>query len=87
LRPLRQSLSTLLKIALASTTPRSRGASEQYDRASPRRYAAMMAEDRDLRMKGYVVYRFGGAELTTAPVAHQLLETFLDRLAARHTTS
>jgi hypothetical protein len=28
--PLRQSLSTLLKIALASTTPRNRGVSEQY---------------------------------------------------------
>src|ERR1035438_4354934 len=28
--PFRQSLSTLLKIALASTTPRKRGASEQY---------------------------------------------------------
>ena len=33
-------------------------------KASPRRYAAMMAADRDLRLKGYEVYRFGGAELT-----------------------
>jgi len=34
------------------------------DRRCPRRYASMMAEDRDLRLKGYEVYRFGGAELT-----------------------
>jgi very-short-patch-repair endonuclease len=53
-------------------------------RASPRRYAAMMAEDRDLRLKGYEVYRFGGADLTDTPAAAQLLETFFDRLAVRY---
>ena len=53
-------------------------------RASPRRYAAMMAEDRDLRLKGYEVYRFGGAELTDTPAARQLLETFFNRLAERY---
>ena len=53
-------------------------------RASPRRYAAMMAEDRDLRLKGYEVYRFGGADLTDTPAARQLLETFFNRLAERH---
>lgn len=53
-------------------------------RASPRRYAAMMAEDRDLRLKGYEVYRFGGAELTDTPAARQLIETFFDRLAERY---
>ena len=53
-------------------------------RASPRRYAAMMAEDRDLRLKGYEVYRFGGADLTDTPAAAQLLETFFDRLAGRY---
>jgi len=53
-------------------------------RASPRRYAAMMAEDRDLRLKGYEVYRFGGAELTDTRATAQLLETFFDRLAGRY---
>jgi very-short-patch-repair endonuclease len=53
-------------------------------KASPRRYAAMMAEDRDLRLKGYEVYRFGGAELTDTPAAAQLLETFFNRLAERY---
>jgi hypothetical protein len=32
--------------------------------ANPRRYAEMVAEDRELRLKGYEVYRFAGAELT-----------------------
>lgn len=36
--------------------------------ASPQRYAAMMEADRDLRLKGYEVYRFGGAELTDTPL-------------------
>ncbi len=53
-------------------------------KASPRRYAAMMAEDRDLRLKGYEVYRFGGAELPDTPAARQLLETFFNRLAERY---
>jgi len=43
----------------------------------------MMAEDRDLRLKGYEVYRFGGAELIDAPGTQQLLNTFFDRLAER----
>ncbi|MCP2170092.1 hypothetical protein LX83_006980 [Goodfellowiella coeruleoviolacea] len=28
--------------------------------ASPRRYAEMVAEDRELRLRGYEVHRFGG---------------------------
>ncbi len=55
-------------------------------KASPSRYATMMAEDRDLRLKGYEVYRFGGAELTDTPAARQLLETFFNLLAERYTT-
>jgi very-short-patch-repair endonuclease len=53
-------------------------------KASPRRYAAMMAADRDLRLKGYGVYRFGGAELTDTPATRQRLDTFFDRLAERY---
>lgn len=52
--------------------------------ADPRRYAAMVAEDRDLRLKGYEVYRFGGAELTDTPPTQRLLNTFFDRLAERY---
>lgn len=52
--------------------------------ASPRRYAEMMAADRDLRLKGYEVYRFGGAELTDTPATRQRLDAFFDRLAERY---
>ncbi|MEU9019175.1 hypothetical protein [Actinomadura sp. NPDC048394] len=55
-------------------------------RADPRRYAAMMAEDRDLRLKGYEVYRFGGAELTDPRATHRMLDAFFDRLHRRYLT-
>jgi len=53
-------------------------------RADPARYAAMMADDRDLRLKGYEVYRFGGAELADDQVAQYLLGEFFDRLHQRY---
>ncbi|SPT51153.1 hypothetical protein [Actinomadura madurae] len=55
-------------------------------RADPRRYAAMMAEDRDLRLKGYEVYRFGGAELADRQAADRMLSAFFDRLLQRYLT-
>ncbi|WP_433474932.1 hypothetical protein ACQPZP_40690 [Spirillospora sp. CA-142024] len=54
--------------------------------ADPRRYAAMMAEDRDLRLKGYEMYRFGGAELTDPQAAHRMLSAFFDRLHQHYHT-
>ncbi len=53
-------------------------------RADPGRYARMMADDRDLRLKGYEVYRFGGAELTDDWAAQRLLGRFFDRLHERY---
>jgi very-short-patch-repair endonuclease len=52
--------------------------------ANPRRYAEMVAEDRELRLKGYEVYRFGGAELTNDRAVERLLSSFFDRLDQRH---
>ncbi len=52
--------------------------------ADPRRYAEMMAEDRELRLAGYEVYRFGGAELAAGPDTTRRLDAFFDRLADRH---
>jgi len=52
--------------------------------ADPRRYAAMIAEDRELRLRGYEVFRFGGTELTDTATARQRLATFFSRLAARY---
>jgi hypothetical protein len=53
--------------------------------ASPRRYAAMVAEDRELRLRGYEVYRFGGHELVDGAGTTRLLDDFFDRLIDRYT--
>jgi len=53
-------------------------------RADPHQYAAMVADDRDLRLKGYEVYRFGGADLADDQAAKRLLSSFFDRLHERH---
>jgi very-short-patch-repair endonuclease len=55
------------------------------DTASPNRYAAMVAEDRKLRLAGYEVYRFGGAELhPDDPDAPARAQRFFDELLDRH---
>lgn len=51
-------------------------------RASTARYAEMVAEDRRLRLDGYEVFRFGGAELT-GPGAVELVARFFDDLHER----
>lgn len=48
--------------------------------ASPTRYAALARGDRELRLAGYEVYRFGGAELPNQETADALLHPFFDRL-------
>lgn len=53
------------------------------DKASPRLYAEMAAEDRKLRLRGYVVYRFGGFELAQQDAA-AMLRTFFDDLLAKY---
>lgn len=53
-------------------------------RASPRRYAEMTTEDCELRLNGYEVYRFGGADLVDGPETVRRLDAFFDRLAVRH---
>lgn len=53
------------------------------DTASPKLYSQMVAEDRQLRLRGYEVYRFGGYELT-AQGAADMLRDFFGVLLARH---
>jgi len=48
-------------------------------RADPVRYATMVSEDRRLRLAGYEVYRFGGAEFSQYAHA-ELLESFFEDL-------
>jgi hypothetical protein len=42
----------------------------EADRAAPAKYAAMLAEDRRLRLAGYELYRFGGAEFADTAVSN-----------------
>jgi hypothetical protein len=51
-------------------------------RASPERYAEMVTADRELRLAGYEVYRFGGYELANRSHAHGVLNDFFDSLLA-----
>jgi very-short-patch-repair endonuclease len=48
-------------------------------------YARMVAEDRQLRLRGYEVYRFGGRELQDPVKGSRLLDEFFTHLTARHT--
>ncbi|WP_371591691.1 hypothetical protein [Streptomyces virginiae] len=50
--------------------------------AAPRLYAQMVAADRELRLDGYEVYRFGGAELPKEQPdkAKAVVNSFFDRL-------
>src|SRR5262249_49868458 len=53
--------------------------------ASPERYAAMVSEDRALRLARYEVYRFGGHELAAGAAATtNILDVFFDQLLASH---
>lgn len=50
----------------------------------PKRYAEMMEEDRRLRLAGYEVYRFGGAEFIDKEVAKEKLKKFFEELLDRY---
>ena len=56
----------------------------EEDRASPKLYSEMVAEDRRLKLSGYEVYRFGGCELSFESAAETIVETFLVNLFKRH---
>ncbi|NJP74962.1 hypothetical protein [Streptomyces sp. C1-2] len=46
-------------------------------------YAAAMAGDRDLKFRGYEVFRFGHDELRDLDTARPLITDFFDRLLGR----
>lgn len=50
---------------------------------SPSKYAEMVCADRDLRLAGYEVYRFGGVELMD-DAAKATVENFFSRLFEKH---
>lgn len=53
-------------------------------KASPKLYSKMMAEDRKLRLQGYEVYRFGGADFTNKAQANIKMTEFFEQLLARY---
>jgi very-short-patch-repair endonuclease len=53
------------------------------DKASPPLYAKMVAADRELKLSGYEVYRFGGYELH-GDSGKQVVEDFFRKLFVRH---
>lgn len=52
--------------------------------AKPSLYAEMVIEDRELRLGGYEIYRFGGAEFVDQSSCKAMLTDFFHRLLARH---
>ncbi len=56
-------------------------------RASPSKYAEMVAADRDLRLTGYEVYRFGATELDGGEAARSAVKDFFERLFKKHGVS
>lgn len=54
----------------------------EKDIASPAKYAEMVSQDRDLKLLGYEVYRFGGYELIESN--KEMIISFFTRLFERH---
>ncbi|MCP4614782.1 MAG: hypothetical protein GY845_39380 [Planctomycetes bacterium] len=52
-------------------------------KASPRKYAEMVAADRELRLAGYEIYRFGGYELQESR-GSKLVKEFFCKLLQKH---
>ena len=58
--------------------------SDGAGQASTARYAEMMKADRELRLGGYEVYRFGGYEFVDTTYAHVMLVQFFTSLLLKH---
>ena len=56
-------------------------------RPRPDLYAEMVSEDRRLRLAGYDVYRFGGAELVDREAAERLVRRFFEQLFERYSVA
>jgi AbiJ N-terminal domain 3 len=54
------------------------------DTSSPKKYAEMVSADRDLKLHGYEVYRFGGYELMDEENSLALLRDFFKDLFDKH---
>jgi very-short-patch-repair endonuclease len=55
----------------------------ENEKASPKVYSKMVAADRDLKLLGYELYRFGGYELMQTN-AKAIIEDFFESLFQKH---
>lgn len=56
--------------------------SESDGKASPKRYAEMVAADRELKLNGYEIFRFGGYEFLDQNSPNKIIGEFFSRLIA-----
>lgn len=54
------------------------------DISSPRKYSEMVCADRELKLNGYEVYRFGGFEFTNREKSRQMIKGFFEGLFSKH---
>ncbi|KIL39579.1 hypothetical protein SD70_19450 [Gordoniibacillus kamchatkensis] len=54
------------------------------DTSSPKKYAEMVQADRELKLNGYEVYRFGGYELTDEEIGSKVIKEFFEGLFKKH---
>ena len=57
---------------------------DEEGKASPLQYAEMVSEDRRMRLLGYEIYRFGGAEFTNSENAIKMITKFFSELFSRY---
>lgn len=54
------------------------------DVSSPKKYSEMVQADRELKLNGYEVYRFGGFELMDEETASKIIKEFFEKLFKKH---
>ncbi|MED1902532.1 hypothetical protein P4V05_20645 [Bacillus thuringiensis] len=54
------------------------------DISSPKKYSEMACADRELKLNGYEVYRFGGFEFTNREKSRQMIKEFFEGLFSKH---
>jgi very-short-patch-repair endonuclease len=54
------------------------------DVSSPKKYAEMVQADRELKLSGYEVYRFGGYELMDEEAGEKIVKEFFEGLFKKH---
>lgn len=54
------------------------------DISSPKLYAGMVNADRELKLRGYEVYRFGGYEFLDEEKVKETIKEFFERLFSKH---